>query len=165
MLPVIKYFWPLWIGLILQFFTAFAGEFLLGENSAFVDWVFGRNCNQGLACGGNRWLLSMWSMVAVLAVINATVWGITNLVKNYRNARLQVRRVKNGTPAVAAEFDWLPFERNSCLHVRRVKNGTPAVPAEFDGLPFEPGNLEAMPEGDQDQRSHRDDHSGLTWPR
>src|SRR5208282_3705158 len=86
MLPVIKYFWPLWIGLILQFFTAFAGELLLGENSAFVDWVFSRNCNQGLACGGNRWLLSMWSMVAVLTVINAIVWGITDLVRKYRDA-------------------------------------------------------------------------------
>ena len=87
MLPVIKYFWPLWIELILQFFTAFAGEFLLGENSAFVDWVFSRNCNQGLACGGNRWLLSMWSMVAVLTVINAIVWGITDLVRKYRRER------------------------------------------------------------------------------
>ena len=91
MLPVIKYFWPLWIGMILQFFTTFAGEFLLGENSAFADWVFARNCDQGLACGGNRWLLSMWSMVAVLTVVNAIVWGITDLVRKYRRRKQRGR--------------------------------------------------------------------------
>jgi hypothetical protein len=84
MLPVIKYIWPLWIGLILQFSTTVAGEFVLGENSAFSDWVFSRNCEQGLACGGNRWLLSMWSMVAMLTVVNAIVWGITDLVTKSR---------------------------------------------------------------------------------
>jgi hypothetical protein len=45
MLPFIKYIWPLWIGLILQFFTSVAGEFVFGENRAFADWVFGRNCD------------------------------------------------------------------------------------------------------------------------
>jgi hypothetical protein len=73
MLPVIKYLWPLWIGLILQFFTNVAGEFVFGENRAFADWVFGRNCDD-IACGGKIWF-SMWGTVAVLTVVNAIMWG------------------------------------------------------------------------------------------
>ena len=62
MLPVIKYIWPLWIGLILQFAT----NHVFGENSAFADWVLGRNCDNGLACGGHPLLPSMWTIVTVL---------------------------------------------------------------------------------------------------
>jgi hypothetical protein len=36
MLPVIKYIWPLWIGLIMQLSTEIASEFVL------ADWVFSR---------------------------------------------------------------------------------------------------------------------------
>ena len=87
MLPVIKYIWPLWIGLTLQFFTNVAGELVFGENRVFAHWVFGRNCDD-IACGGKVWL-SMWSTVAVLTVVNAIVWGITDPVRNYRRRRVQ----------------------------------------------------------------------------
>jgi hypothetical protein len=94
MLPFIKYIWPLWVGLILQLTTNFAGEFVLGENSAFADWVFGRNCDDhGLVCGGNVWLLSMWNTVAVLTTVNAIVWGITDFVRKYRR-----RKQRGGFP-------------------------------------------------------------------
>ena len=88
--PVIKYIWPLWIGLILQLATNLAGDFVFGENSAFADWVFGRNCDD-IACGGKVWL-SMWGTVAVLTVVNAIVWGITDLVRNYRRRKVQYHR-------------------------------------------------------------------------
>src|SRR5271157_5985854 len=74
MLPVIKYIWPLWIGLILQLATNLAGDFVFGENSAFADWVFGRNCDD-IACGGKVWL-SMWTIVTVLTVVNAVICGL-----------------------------------------------------------------------------------------
>ena len=88
LLVIIKYIWPLWIGLILQFFTNVAGVF--GENRAFANWVFGRNCD-GIACGGRGWL-SMWDTVAVLTVVNAIVWGITDLVRKYRRRKVQYHR-------------------------------------------------------------------------
>jgi hypothetical protein len=90
MLPVIKYIWPLWIGLTLQFFTNVAGELVFGENRVFAHWVFGRNCDD-IACGGKVWL-SMWSTVAVLTVVNAIVWGITDPVRNYRRRRVQYHK-------------------------------------------------------------------------
>ena len=32
MVPVIKYIWPLWVGVILHFFPNVAGDFVFGEN-------------------------------------------------------------------------------------------------------------------------------------
>jgi hypothetical protein len=79
MLPVIKYIWPLWIGLILQFATNVAGDSVFGENSAFADLVFGRNCDNGPASGGHPLLPSMWSIVAGLTVVNAVDGGSLTL--------------------------------------------------------------------------------------
>ena len=87
MLPVIKYIWPLWVGIILLFFPNVADDFVFGENRTFADWVFGRNCDD-IACGGKVWL-SMWGTVAVLTVVNAIVWGITDLVRNYRRRKVR----------------------------------------------------------------------------
>ena len=84
MLPVIKYIWPLWIELILQLATNLAGDLVFGENSAFADWVFGRNCDNGLACAGNPSLPSMWVIVTVLTVVNAVVCGLIDIVRYYR---------------------------------------------------------------------------------
>jgi hypothetical protein len=93
LLVIIKYIWPLWIGLILQFFTNVAGEFVFGENRAFADWVFGRNCDD-IACGGKVWL-SMWGTVAVLTVVNAIVWGIADFVRKHRRRKAQYHRASD----------------------------------------------------------------------
>ena len=90
MVPVIKYIWPPWIGIILQFFTYAAGDFVFEKYRTFADWVFGRNCDD-IACGGKVWL-SMWGTVAVLTVVNAIVWGISDLVRNYRRRKVQYHR-------------------------------------------------------------------------
>jgi hypothetical protein len=82
-MPVIKYIWPLWIGLILQFATNLAGDFVFGENSAVADWVLGRNCDNGLACGGHPLLPSMWTIVTVLTVANAAVCGLIDIARHY----------------------------------------------------------------------------------
>ena len=87
---IIKCLWPLWIGPILRFFTYVVGEFAFGENRAFGDWVFGRNCDD-IACGGKVWL-SMWGTVAVLTVVNAIVWGITDFVRERRRRKAQYHR-------------------------------------------------------------------------
>ena len=85
MLPVIKYIWPLWIELIVQFATNVAGEAVLGKSSAFADWVFGRNCDD-IACGGKVWL-SMWTIVTVLTVVNAVICGLIDIVTYYRRRK------------------------------------------------------------------------------
>ena len=90
MLPIIKYIWPPWIGIILQFFTNAAGDFVFEKCRTFADWVFGRNCDD-IACGGKVWL-SMWGTVAVLTVVNAIVWGITDLVRSYRRRKVPYHR-------------------------------------------------------------------------
>jgi len=87
MLPIIKYIWPLWIGLIVHLATNLAGDFVFGENSAFADWVLGRNCDNGLACGGHPLLPSMWTIVTVLTVVNAVVCGLIDIVRYYRRRK------------------------------------------------------------------------------
>ena len=62
----------------------------LKKYRTFADWVFGRNCDD-IACGGKVWL-SMWGTVAVLTVVNAIVWGITDLVRNYRRRKVPYHR-------------------------------------------------------------------------
>lgn len=67
---------PIWIGIAFQFTWNIVMMFFLGDNTAFGNWIYSRNCRYTFECGGSRVLLWIW-IILFTATIVSGIYQVT----------------------------------------------------------------------------------------